>query len=73
MTSVETDGTLKMGETRTYLLGSINMQLKNRDAGLANTIRAPDLDLLLLVTVWSVRIIRVLILLSRRKRQHVED
>ncbi len=51
--SVEAGGTLKMGESRTYVLDSDSMQMKNRDAGFENIVRAPDFDLLLLVTLWG--------------------
>jgi len=71
--SVEAGGTLKVGESRTYVLDSDSMQMKNRDAGFENIIRAPEFDLLLLVTLWVVSILTILIILRRRARKHVED
>ena len=73
VTSVNAEGTLKMGESRTYLLDSANMQLTSHDTGLMNTFRAPDFDLLLLLTVWGVTILSILIVLRHRKRSRVED
>lgn len=70
--SVKAAGTLRMGESRSYKLDSDNMQMKSENGGFQNTIRAPDFDLALLITLWGVTIAAILILLRRRARRHVE-
>ena len=71
--SIRAGGTLKMGESRTYTLDSGSMQMKNENAGLENTVQAPDFDLVLLVTLWGVSILTILLVLRRRARKHLED
>ena len=73
LVSVKTEGTLKMGESRTYMLDSKSMQLKNQDAGFESIVRTPDFDLFLLLTVWGVSILTILMILRRRARKRIED
>lgn len=71
--SVKVGGKLRMGESRTYVLDPSSMQMKNEDVGFENIFRAPDFDLVLLLTLWGVSILTILIILRRRARKHVEE
>ena len=73
LASVVAGGTMKMGESRSFVLDSRNMQMKNEDTGFENTVRAPDFDLISLLTLWGVSILAILIVLCRRARKHLED
>jgi hypothetical protein len=73
LASVMAEGTMKMGESRKFVLDSRNMQMKNEDTGFGNTIRTPDFDLISLLTLWGVSILAILVVLRRRARKHPED
>ena len=66
-------GTLKMGESKHFTLDYRNMQIKNEDTEFQTIVRAPDFDLISLITLWGVTVVAILIFLRRRARKHPLD